>query len=320
MTTGVDEAWARAPISVLNASGYRFVVRYLSYDTTGKNLTPAEAHALSTAGLTIVSNWEYAAEAARNGQAQGLRDATEAARQHAADGGPPDRPIYFSVDFDVPDFAPDSTDPVAKLGPIADYFKAVNSVLGPTRVGAYGGFWVIKRLFDAGLIRWGWQTFAWSGGQWDGRAQLRQVRNGVMVGGADVDIDQAQVPDFGQWSTTGVTPPTTPPPAGGLAVDGVLGPLTIRRWQQVMGTPADGVIDQPPRHSSLVMAVQRRLNSAIGAGLVVDGQGINQDGHTVYHTTRALQRYLGTTQDGVLSLPVSECVKALQRRLNGGGF
>lgn len=319
-TTGVDEAWARAPVSVLNASGYRFVVRYLSYDTTGKNLTPAEAKALSAAGLAIVSNWEYAARAALGGVDQGRRDATEAARQHTADGGPPDRPIYFSVDFDVPDFAPNSGDPVAKLGPIADYFRAVGAVLGLPRVGAYGGFWVIKRLFDAGLIRWGWQTFAWSGGQWDPRAQLRQVHNGVTVGGADVDVDQSQVPDFGQWTTGGTAPGTPPAGSGGLAVDGVLGPLTIRRWQQVMGTPVDGVIDQPPQHSSLVMAVQRRLNAAIGAGLVVDGQGIHQDGHTVYRTTRALQRYLGTTQDGVLSLPVSECVKALQRRLNGGGF
>jgi hypothetical protein len=317
-TTGVDEAWARAPISVLNASGYRFVVRYLSYDTTGKNLSLAEAQALSAAGLAVVSNWEYAAQAARNGHAQGIRDATEAARQHTADGGPPDRPIYFSVDYDVPDYAPNAGDPAAKLGPIADYFRAVASVIGPSRVGAYGGYWPIKRLFDAGLIRWGWQTYAWSGGQWDSRAQLRQVQNGVTVGGADVDIDKAQIPDFGQWTTTGAVPITPAP--GGLAVDGTLGQLTVRRWQQIMGTPVDGVIDQPPKRSSLVMAVQRRLNGAIGAGLVVDGQGIHQDGRSVYKTTRALQRYLGTTQDGVLSVPVSECVKALQRRLNAGRF
>lgn len=107
------------------------------------------------------------------------------------------------------------------------------------------------------------------------------------------------------------------PKPSGLDVDGQLGPKTITRWQQIMGTPVDGVISQPV--SDLVKAVQRKLNSAIGAGLVVDGGGIVQDNHA-YHTVKALQQYLGTTQDSRLSVPVSECVKALQRRLNGGSF
>jgi GH25 family lysozyme M1 (1,4-beta-N-acetylmuramidase) len=118
-----------------------------------------------------------------------------------------------------------------------------------------------------------------------------------------------------------IVPVSNPSNAGnGLLVDGVLGRYTVTAWQRMMGTVQDGVITQPPGHSSLVSAVQRKLNSAINAGLSVDGQGICQDGHSVYHTTRALQRYLSTTQDGVLSLPTSECVKALQRRLNGGKF
>jgi hypothetical protein len=104
-----------------------------------------------------------------------------------------------------------------------------------------------------------------------------------------------------------------------LAEDGQLGPHTIRRWQQYMGTPQDGVITQPPGHSSLVVAVQNYLNHKINAGLRVDGQGIAQNGH-VYNTVRALQRYLGTTQDGKLSSPVSQAVRALQRRLNNNAF
>jgi hypothetical protein len=104
-----------------------------------------------------------------------------------------------------------------------------------------------------------------------------------------------------------------------LDEDGELGPKTISRWQRVMGTPDDGVITQPPGRSSLVEAVQRKLNAVIHAGLVVDGQGINQDGR-YYETTKALQRYLGTPQDGRLTLPSSMAVKALQHRLNGGSF
>lgn len=105
---------------------------------------------------------------------------------------------------------------------------------------------------------------------------------------------------------------------GALVVDGELKTKTTRRWQEVMGMPVrDGVISRP--RSSLVMAVQRTLNARIGAGLVVDGDGIRQDGHR-YKTVAALQRYLGTPVDGRLSAPRSMCVQALQRRLNAGAF
>jgi len=123
-------------------------------------------------------------------------------------------------------------------------------------------------------------------------------------------------------------PISNPTPGGGdsgkLAEDGQLGPLTIRVWQRRMGTPMDGVITapwtNPPGKSSLVMAVQRYLNQQIHAGLSVDGVGIRQDGRSVFATTRALQRYLGTPSDGVLSSPVSQVVRSLQRHLNDQTF
>lgn len=110
----------------------------------------------------------------------------------------------------------------------------------------------------------------------------------------------------------------SPQPQSGpdkLVVDGEMGPKTIRRWQEVMGTPADGVIDDP---SMLVEAVQRHLN-ARGYKLIVDGRGIWQNGKK-YKTVRALQDYLGTTQDGSMSVPVSELVEAIQNRLNENYF
>jgi hypothetical protein len=117
---------------------------------------------------------------------------------------------------------------------------------------------------------------------------------------------------------TGVVVANAPVPSTGLRVDGKLGPDTIRTWQRIMGTSQDGVITQPPGRSDLVKAVQRRLN-AHGAGLSVDGQGIRQGGPWS-HTTLALQRYLGTHQDGVISSPVSDVIKAVQSRLNLGWF
>lgn len=123
---------------------------------------------------------------------------------------------------------------------------------------------------------------------------------------------------------TGSGGSTAPTPTGSskLKVDGKLGPATIRRWQQVMGTTPDGEISEP--RSSLVLAVQKKLNP--GAKLRLDGRGIQSNNGGRYpargttNTIRALQRYLRVTPDGYLSSPRSNTVKALQRRLNEGKF
>ena len=99
----------------------------------------------------------------------------------------------------------------------------VASVIGRSRTGAYGGYYVIQRLFDAGKITWGWQAFAWSGGQWDPRAQARQIENGLE--GGSIDKDQAMVADIGQWSGSGGgnnPPPPPPSPSCGVHSDGKL--------------------------------------------------------------------------------------------------
>ena len=116
------------------------------------------------------------------------------------------------------------------------------------------------------------------------------------------------------------SPSPTPTPASNnedLAEDGELGPKTISRWQEVMGTPVDGKISIPS--SMLVAEVQRQLNRRINANLRVDGFGIVQNDQP-YNTVAALQKYLGTSQDRRLSVPVSECITALQKRLNLGRF
>lgn len=102
-----------------------------------------------------------------------------------------------------------------------------------------------------------------------------------------------------------------------LVVDGKLGPRTIAKWQKVMGTPVDGVISTP--RSDLVTAVQKRLKNTVDHRLVVDGQGIFQNGQR-YKTVGALQRYLKSPVDERMSTPVSQVVKALQRRLNENRF
>lgn len=110
---------------------------------------------------------------------------------------------------------------------------------------------------------------------------------------------------------------TAPPSSLLLEVDGKLGPKTIRRWQQVMGTSMDGTISEP--YSQLVAKVQTKLKATVDRNLKVDGYGIFQDNKR-YRTAGALQQYLNVPVDERISAPVSQTIKALQRRLNDGRF
>src|SRR6266496_1301359 len=156
-------------IAALKAAGVTFVCRYLSSVnelTKVKLLTPTEADTLLKADIAIVSNYEWYAERVLEGYASGQQDAQIAVSQHHTCGGPPDSPIYFSVDMDLQ---------------------------GPK---------VIKYLLDNHLITWAWQTYAWSGGQWEPRRHIEQYENGMTVGGASVDYNHALTANFGQWRTS----------------------------------------------------------------------------------------------------------------------
>ena len=221
-----DYSFARPTPAQLKAAGVKAVGRYFGQAGPPKNLTKTEAAGLTAAGIAIFSIFEYGAQQATGGAAQAVKDVALARQQRDEVGMPHNRPFYFAVDFDLPDYAPGSTDPLAKLGPVGAYFRTIHAEMGGN-AGGYGGYWLIKRLFDAHLITWGFQTVAWSGGQWDARACLRQ--GGATALGGAVDLDSAQRADFGQWGVAAPAPP--PPPAqldGYLVLPGAAGGLTGR--------------------------------------------------------------------------------------------
>ncbi len=197
-TLGLDFTTGGSPsASTIASAGYSFVSRYLS-DYPSKNLTPSEANSYRSAHIDIIGNWENdglqswqnSPPATSAAYAQGASHARTAQQQAAACGMAPSRPIYFSIDWEMPS---------SQQSALNAYFDGVASVIGLAQTGAYGGYYQLQRLFGAGKIAWGWQTYAWSYGNWDPRAQLRQIQNGVYVGGAEVDKDQAMASDFGQW-------------------------------------------------------------------------------------------------------------------------
>src|SRR5438034_2794646 len=194
---GCDYAWGRPSIDSLKAAGITFACRYLSYGPAvgGKNLELGEAARLRSAGIDVVSNWEWYGDWSHDysgGYTTGRRHALDADPMHRDRGGPAGRPIYFSTDFNPT---------TAQLPTVGDYARGNASAISLARTGAYGGYRAIKYLFDNHLITWGWQTYAWSTFSddpsrpelaylhWDPRAQLRQTKNGVLIGGGDCDID-----------------------------------------------------------------------------------------------------------------------------------
>lgn len=170
--------------SEAKAKGARFVCRYLSHDSS-KNLSPSESKDLARLGIKRVVVWETTANRALDGRDAGRSDAHEAQRQAYACGMPSSRPIYFAIDFDT----------AGNPGAVDAYFDGVKDILGQSRTGAYGGIEAIKHLFDDHRISFGWQTYAWSGSQWDPRAQIQQYDNSNNA----FDKDRSTRTDFGQW-------------------------------------------------------------------------------------------------------------------------
>lgn len=189
MTFGLDFAWSRPKISDMKAAKVEFICRYLSHDSS-KDLSLSEATAASKAGIACVVVWETTASRALSGYDGGKADAKSAVQKAKACGMPNDRPIYFAVDFDAS---------AAQQKTVDAYLTGAASVIGKNRVGVYAGYYTLKRCMDNGTAKWGWQTYAWSGGKWDSRAHIQQYKNGVNFHGANVDYNRSTKADFGQW-------------------------------------------------------------------------------------------------------------------------
>jgi Domain of unknown function (DUF1906) len=190
MAEGIDYSYGGGlSAAAMKRAGKHFVARYLSTQPNSKNISSAEARNLLGAGLSVVLVWETTADRVLSGRNGGVADAREADRQANA-LGMRGIPLYFACDID--------SSP-GQQGAINGYCSGAASVIGHGRTGLYGGYWPVSRAFSAGVIRYGWQTYAWSGGNLDRRAQLYQYRNGVKLGPADVDLDKSMATDYGQW-------------------------------------------------------------------------------------------------------------------------
>jgi len=216
-TKMIDFAERQVPADQVAAAGYAGVIVYVSQLRPGatfdfKPVARSYTDALRAAGLHVVSVYQYGKPGWVNSPSDftrgfdgGVADAHTALGLHTAAGGPQSAPIFFSVDEDISADVWKST--------ALQWFKGINSVLGPERTGIYGGARQVTWAADDGVIghstspghRWAWQTRAWSGGQRAPIAVLYQATvvtasdPGTMIGDIHVDEDDILAPDFGQW-------------------------------------------------------------------------------------------------------------------------
>jgi hypothetical protein len=110
-----------------------------------------------------------------------------------------------------------------------------------------------------------------------------------------------------------------PPSYKRIAEDGKLGPETYGRMQQYFGTPQDHKITDP---SSVLKALATHINKVTGRNIPVTGNpaDFRQDGHSRSSLIGGTQCIVGTTQDGYWSSPVSDGVKAMQKRLDANNL
>lgn len=149
-------------------------------------------------------------------------------------------------------------------------------------------------------------------------------RNGISIDSNDAYMGSRLQHHFYRIVASGSQPSgvTNQPQQNLLAIDGSWGPATTRRLQEVFDTVGkDGVISGQIKNranrniqsaqfgqggSNVVRALQKLLNTT-------------QDGNFGPATCKLLQQRMGTLQDGEISA-VSDCVKAMQRKLNSNSI
>lgn len=128
------------------------------------------------------------------------------------------------------------------------------------------------------------------------------------------------------WTATPVVTTPSKPASGSqngaqLAVDGVIGPASVRRLQAILGTPVDGVISGQYSGNRARLAAITSIDYSGGGSLMVAALqaklGTDTDGYLGPDTIKAWQKRLHVAVDGYLGINTA---RAIQRALNAGGL
>ena len=209
MAQGIDSPVDCTTYAHQIAGKYSFIGRYYRMPpphSKWPSLTKAEAQILSTAGLSIVSLWEFISGS--NGCVSSLNydaghdEGQQAYTQALAIPQPASTPIYFAVDegYD-PQIPSDAT-------PIDDYFRGVNDVFASLagagnppkyKVGVYGPGAVCQWLKTNGRVQYTWLANApkWPGASYAGWNIKQGFQDPTLA--LNHDVDSSNPGDVGFW-------------------------------------------------------------------------------------------------------------------------
>jgi hypothetical protein len=203
MVDAVDYSWAHPDSTCLAQHGVRAAIRYTCITDQGaKNLRKPEADRLLDAGLDIVIVFEESKSHILGGPSAGTA-AAKASWQAARDAGAPVGIVhYFALDVDPAYWSS------SQWNAAGAYLDAAAAYLRPKGddAGLYGPYSAIER-FVPGTVAWGWQCYAWSGGQKSPKRCLYQYDNENAYCGGTVDYDDIVKEPYGGWRQAGVPPP-----------------------------------------------------------------------------------------------------------------
>jgi hypothetical protein len=188
---GLDYSFDRPGGAAIKDAGFEFVMRYVNgAGPGGHNISVEEIADLQANGLGIGLVFESTAGRMLDGYDAGRSDAWEAMKQGQLVGYPAVLPFFFACDFDAQP---------SQFAVLDEYLNGAASWLGRARVGVYGSYAVVEHCTNAGTARYGWQTYAWSGGQVFPGNTVYQWSNGETLNGAAVDYDDATGPTNWLW-------------------------------------------------------------------------------------------------------------------------
>lgn len=172
---------------------YSGLIRYAGTPQLAwKNIDPTEQAVYNDAKLPVAHVFEVGGVTALNGRDEGRRNADSmlADLSHC-------RANALAAHFVAQD---QDYSGVNWRSAVASYFRGLHEECDPhlLTVSGYGGYDVIKFLFDEGLIEIGWQTKAWSHGLRDHRAAIYQQVGYVNPGGIQCDWNIVYAPNWGQ--------------------------------------------------------------------------------------------------------------------------
>lgn len=180
-------------------AGVGFIGRYYGGHRS-KDLTLAEARAISQAGLKIVSVFEAGGDNIANfTKAQAVKDGAAALTLAGLCQQPFGTAIYFAVDCDPT--------PPQLAGNVLPYFATLLGAVGPHyQIGVYGSGNVCTALLHNKTAQRSWLggAMGWQGSRAFKAALTWDICQGIPGDpyklGAQVDPDQARTADFGGWS------------------------------------------------------------------------------------------------------------------------